>query len=292
MSQKDIKSIIDQVINEMNENDEKDKKIQEPCSVEKSCTDENIKDITEIDLRKELLVPNAENKEVYLNLKETTPARVGIFRAGPRYKTQTLLRFRADHAVAQDAVFTDVAEDFIEDMRLFSITTMCHDKDEYLTRPDLGRKFDDENKKIIQEKCVKNPQVQIYISDGLSSTAIEANAKDALASIMQGLKEYNLKIGTPFFVKYGRVPAMDSISEIVDAEATVVLIGERPGLATGESMSCYMAYNAKVGMPESNRTVISNIHQGGTPAVEAGAHIAEIIKKMLDQKASGLNLKL
>ncbi|WP_053955143.1 ethanolamine ammonia-lyase subunit EutC [Inediibacterium massiliense] len=289
ISQKDIKSIIEQVLSEMNE---KNETIQEPCSVEQPCIDENIKDITEIDLRKELLVPNPENKEVYLHLKETTPARVGIFRAGPRYKTQTLLRFRADHAVAQDAVFTDVSEELIEDMKLFSISTMCHDKDEYLTRPDLGRKFDEDNKKIIQEKCVKNPQVQIYISDGLSSTAIEANAKDALASIMQGLKEYNFKIGTPFFVKYGRVPAMDSISEILDAEATVVLIGERPGLATGESMSCYMAYNAKVGMPESNRTVISNIHQGGTPAVEAGAHIAEIIKKMIDQKASGLNLKL
>ena len=78
----------------------------------------------------------------------------------------------------------------------------------------------------------------------------------------------------------------------MEAEVTCVLIGERPGLVTAESMSAYIAYKAVVGMPEARRTVVSNIHRGGTPAVEAGAHIAEIIKLMLDKKASGLELKL
>lgn len=254
--------------------------------------DEKLKDLTAIQIQDYFAVPDPDNKEAYLELKQNTPARVGIWRTGPRYPTNTLLRFRADHAVAMDAVFTYVSEELLEEMGLFSVSTLCRDKDEYMTRPDLGRKFSQESIETIKEKCIKSPQVQIYVSDGLSSTAIEANIKDILPSIMQGLKNYGLKVGTPFFVSHGRVPAMDVISEVLDAEVTVVLIGERPGLATGESMSCYMAYGGKVGMPESRRTVISNIHRGGTSATEAGAHIAEIVKEMIEQKASGLELKL
>lgn len=293
ISEKDIKSIIEQVLSEMGS---KNSQIVNSCSdtelCETDCESEEIPDITAVDLKKQLLVPNPENEERYLTLKETTPARVGIWRAGPRYKTETLLRFRADHGVAQDAVFNDVSKEFLDGMGLFSVTSMCKDKDEYLTRPDLGRRFDEDVIKEIKEKCQNKPKVQIYISDGLSSTAIEANAKDTYSAIAQGLKGYGISMGTPFFVKHGRVPAMDAISQALEAEVTVVLIGERPGLATGESMSCYMAYNAKVGMPESNRTVVSNIHKGGTPAVEAGAHIADVIKTILEQKASGLDLKL
>jgi ethanolamine ammonia-lyase small subunit len=296
ISEKDIKSIIEQVLNEMSsQGNQPAVKAKDAVEEAKDQLFENetIPDLTAVDMKKQLFVPNPENRDAYLKLKEATLARVGIWRAGPRYKTETLLRFRADHAVAQDAVFTYVSEDFLEEMNWFMVSTMCKDKDEYLTRPDLGRKFDEENAQIVKEKCVKNPQVQIYISDGLSSTAIEANAKDTLAAIVQGLKGYGIhNIGTPFFVKHGRVGAMGAISELLNAEVTAVLIGERPGLATGESMSCYMAYKAKVGMSESGRTVISNIHQGGTPAVEAGAHIADVIKKMLEQKVSGINLKL
>jgi len=293
ISEKDIKSIIEQVLSEMGSKG--DTQANNSCSAEGSdvdCINEEIPDITAVEIKEQLLVPNPENRDRYLALKETTPARVGIWRAGPRYKTETLLRFRADHAVAQDAVFNYVSKDFLKEMDLFEVSTMCRDKDEYLTRPDLGRRFDEETQRLIREKCQKSPKVQIYLSDGLSSTAIDANAKDAYSAIIQGLNGYGISVGTPFFVKHGRVPAMDAVCEMLSAEVTVILIGERPGLATGESMSCYMAYNAKVGMPESNRTVVSNIHKDGTPAVEAGAHIADIIKKILEQKASGLDLKL
>ena len=94
------------------------------------------------------------------------------------------------------------------------------------------------------------------------------------------------------FVKYGRVGVMDEISELTGAEVTCTLIGERPGLITAESMSAYIAYKATVGMPEARRTVVSNIHRNGTIPAEAGAHIADIIKIMLEKKASGTDLKL
>jgi len=294
INEKELKIVIEQVIKEMGLNSKEAEAKSELPSMEVECeiSDDELFDITEIDLKKQVLVPNPENMEGLLRLKANTTARVGVWRAGPRYKTETLLRFRADHAVAMDAVFTDVSQEFLDEMNFFSVKTMCSDKDQYLTRPDLGRRFDDETLATIKEKCTDRPQVQIYVSDGLSSTSIEANVRDCLPAIIQGLEMHGLSVGTPFFVKYGRVPSMEPIAETLKSEVTCVLIGERPGLATGESMSCYMAYNAQVGMPESKRTVVSNIHKGGTSAAEAGAHIAGIIKQMIDQKASGLDLKV
>ena len=163
---------------------------------------------------------------------------------------------------------------------------------EHLTRPDLGRKLSDEAVATIKEKCQMNPQAQIYVSDGLSSSAIKANAKDCLEAILQGLKSKGITAGTPFFVKYGRVGVMDQVSEIVGSDVTCVLIGERPGLITANSMSAYMGYKCTVGMNESRRTLISNIHSAGTNPAEGGAHVAEILKIMLDKKVSGVDLKL
>ncbi|HIU76393.1 MAG TPA: ethanolamine ammonia-lyase subunit EutC [Candidatus Pelethocola excrementipullorum] len=251
-----------------------------------------IPDVTEVDIRTQYLVENPVNKEAYYDLKQYAPCRLGIGKAGARFKTDPVLQFRAAHSAAQDAVFSDVDQDFIDKMNLFTVQTQCDSKDTYLTRPDLGRKLDDEAVKVVKEKCRSNPTVQIYVSDGLSSAAVAANVGDVLPAIEQGLKSYGIDTGTPFFVKYGRVGAMDQISEITGADVTCVLIGERPGLITAESMSAYIAYKATVGMPEARRTVVSNIHKSGTIPAEAGAHIAEIIKKILDNKASGTDLKL
>ena len=136
-----------------------------------------------------------------------------------------------------------------------------------------------------------NQKVQVIVGDGLSSAAIEANIRDILPSLRQGLKMFGLDFGEVVFIKHCRVPAMDQIGEATGADVICLLIGERPGLVTSESMSAYIAYKPTIGMPEARRTVVSNIHRQGTPAVEAGAYIAEIIKRMLDNKASGLDLK-
>lgn len=291
-SEKDLKQLVEQVLLEMNSKNNNKEDHKPRVNNSSSISGEVLPDLLDIDIKKQLLVKDPKDLEGYLKIKQHTPARLGVGRAGTRYKTETMIRFRADHAAAQDAVFSDVSDEFIKELGLFKVKTMCKDKDEYLTRPDLGRKFDNEQRNIIDSKCKKNPTVQIYISDGLSSTAIEANVKDTLPALMQGLDAYKIDYGTPFFVKFGRVAAMDQISEITGAEVTCVLIGERPGLVTAESMSAYITYKGTVGMPESRRTVVSNIHKGGTPPVEAGAHIAEIIKKMLQAKASGVDLKL
>lgn len=293
VSEKDLRNIIAQVLKEIEPEQVTESVINKVVSgMVPSKENENLKDITAIDMRDYIGLEHPANREELLKYKKKTPARVGISRAGTRYTTDTMLRFRADHASAIDAVFTDVPESFLEKMGLFEIQTKCHSKDEYITRPDLGRQISDEGRKILQERCKMNPKVEVYVSDGLSSTAIEANIEDTLPALLNGLKSYGIDTGTPFFLKYGRVGASDDVAEILGAEVTCVLIGERPGLATAESMSAYITYKGYVGIPEAKRTVISNIHKNGTPAAEAGAHIAHVIKKILDAKASGQDLKL
>ncbi|MBZ9634250.1 ethanolamine ammonia-lyase subunit EutC [Clostridium sp. FP1] len=291
VSENELKKLVEQVLLEMTS---KSKPVAEKAEnvINAEVEDGFIEDITTVDIKKQLLVPNPADAKGYLKMKQSTPARLGIWRAGPRYKTETALRVRADHAAAQDSVFSYVSEEFLKEMNLFSIKTECKDKNEYITRPDLGKKITSEGIKAIKDNCKMRPQVQIYVSDGLSSAAIEANVRDVLPAIVQGLEGYRISVGTPFFLKNGRVGAMDVVSETTEAEVTCVLIGERPGLVTAESMSAYIAYKATVNMPESRRTVVSNIHKGGTPPVEAGAHLADIIKLMLEKKASGVDLKL
>ena len=251
-----------------------------------------VPDLSAVDYRQVLDVPDPANEEEYRLLRSQTVARLGVWRAGPRYRTNTFLRFRADHAVAMDAVFTDVPQEVLEEAGLFSVQTLCDSKDDYLTRPDLGRRLSDETVAELRKRCVLNPDIQIVASDGLSSTSITANLLDVLPAILQGLKASGATVGTPFFIKYGRVGAMDAVTEALGAKVTVILLGERPGLATGESMSAYMTYGGYIGIPEASRTVVSNIHRGGTTPTEAGAFIAELCLRMLKEKASGLDLKV
>ena len=247
-------------------------------------------DITTVDLRQQYLVDDPADGAAFLALKAKTPARLGLGRAGTRYKTATMLRFRADHAAAQDSVFSPVPEEFAKENGLVPVQTECRDKDEYLTRPDLGRRFDAHNAKVIEEVC-KGRRVLLVIGDGLSSAAILANALDCAAAIRQGLQAHGIDPGQSLFVRYCRVGASDHIGDLTGCELVCLLVGERPGLVTNESMSAYLTYRPHRGISESKRTVVSNIHQQGVAAVEAGAHIASLIDRILRQKASGIDLK-
>ena len=247
-----------------------------------------VPDVTELDLRKLYLVEDPANAEKYKKMKEKTPARLGCGKAGARYKTLTMLRFRADHAAAQDSVFSELDAEFAKQHDLLPTKTRCDSKDEYLTRPDLGRCFDEHNAKTIRGVIDHPPRVQIVVGDGLSSAAIAANAMDCLAAIRDGLKLQGIELGKSIFVKYCRVGAGDAVGDITGCELVCVLVGERPGLVTDKSMSAYITYKPHTGVSESARTVVSNIHAQGTPAVEAGAYIAELIGKILQKKVSGV----
>lgn len=293
MNKEELKTIVAQMLRELHtgEHPEPTVKAGDYKPTQNLRTEDGgvIADITTVDLRKQYLVENPKNAAAFLALKAKTPARLGVGRAGTRYKTATLLRFRADHAAAQDSVFSLVPEDFAKANGLIPVQTECRDKDEYLTRPDLGRRFDEQNQIVIRETCA-NQRVLLVIGDGLSSAAIEANAIDCASAIRQGLKAYGIELGKSLFIKFCRVGASDHIGDLTGCELVCMLVGERPGLVTNESMSAYITYRPHRGISESKRTVVSNIHRQGVSAVEAGAHIASLIDKMLKQKASGIDL--
>lgn len=289
--EENVRKIVEQVLLELTREKEGTGASCQTSKAIPADDDNSLGDMTQLDLQRDLQVPNPVNKRLYEDMKMATPARIGVWRSGPRPLTGTLLRFRADHAMAQDAVLGEVPDECAEKCGMVSIKTMCADKDEYLTRPDLGRRLGEEALNAIRKGCSKGAKVQVIVSDGLSSKAVEANAPDLLPALAQGLESLGVKLGTPIFVKYGRVAVMDVIGEELKPEVAVILIGERPGLGMAKSMSAYIGYNPRVGMIESERTVISNIYQGGTPAAEAGAHLATLIKKVLDTKISGMDLE-
>lgn len=253
---------------------------------------EEVRDISEADFSGTVAVDNPIDLSACINLKEATNARICVGKAGCRMKTESYLRFRADHAIAMDAVWSEADEGVVDKLGFLKVRSLCADKEEYITRPDLGRRFSEETLSDIKNKCRHNVDVQIIAGDGLSSPALSANLPDIYLMLTDGLKMKGYSIGNPIFVKYARVAAMDRISEALNAKITIMLIGERPGLATGESMSAYIAYEASTTKPESQRTVVSNIYKNGMPPVEAGAHIITIIDVMMREKTSGVSLKL
>ena len=293
MNKQELTNLVSEILSQMNGAQPQVKASEYKTVVyneDRQVSDGAVDDVSKIDLRKLYLVEDPTDEKAFRRLKERTPARLGSGRAGPRYKTLTMLRFRADHAAAQDAVFSELPEDFGEQNGLISVKTECKDKDEYLTRPDKGRRFDSENAAKIKSAISGTPRVQLVIGDGLSSAAIAANAMDCARAIRDGLKVRGIELGEGIFVKYCRVGAGDAVGDITGCELVCVLVGERPGLVTDKSMSAYITYKPHTGVLESARTVVSNIHAQGTPAVEAGAYVAELIDTILKRKVSGVGL--
>ena len=286
MTEQEIRAVVEQVLHQLQQ--EKAPVLHETPAV----SGDALPDIMAVDIRRQYLVEHPHDQAAYLAMKERTPARIGVGHAGARYRNETMLRFQADHAAAQDAVFSDVPEDFLQQMGWPVFQTSCENREEFLTRPDKGRTFPADTLQKIKAGIPQGTQVVLYVADGLSSSAVHANAANILPVIQDGLRAAGLKVSDPFFVRFGRVAPQDQIGEATGADVVCVLLGERPGLVTAESMSAYIAYKPTVGMAESRRTVLANIHRGGTPAVEAGAHIVDLIQLMMQKKASGTDLPI
>lgn len=234
-------------------------------------------------------VPDEDRFRDWMKL---TPARLDVGRTGTRPLTRDMLKLRLDHAEAVDAVYGEVKEETLGEFGLFTVETQYRDKEHYLKAPDSGRVLTPEGARTVSDRCMPSPQVQIVVSDGLSARAIDDNLRDVLPALRDSLSANGLKEGTSFFVKGGRVGVMDDIGRLLEPEALVLLIGERPGLVTASSMSAYMCYKPRPGRKDSDRMVISNIHISGTPPVEAGAHIGTLLRKMIEQKVSGVKLEV
>ncbi|SIQ58832.1 Ethanolamine ammonia-lyase light chain [Alkalispirochaeta americana] len=253
----------------------------------------DLDDPTTVEARQEIGVQNPVDPEGLKNLKAASGARIGAGRAGSRPRTKSLLLFQADHGVTQDAIYSDVPDEVIEKMGLFSVQSKVENRQQYLMRPDLGRELSDEAKALVAEKCTKNPQVQIVVGDGLSAAAINNNAPEILPVIQQGLKSAGISSGTPFFIKYARVGVINSVNSVLGADVVIILIGERPGLGVADAMSAYMGWKPAKGKTDGERDAFCMITtQGGTNPLEAGAYIVEQVKKYLQYQASGVDLRM
>jgi ethanolamine ammonia-lyase small subunit len=227
-------------------------------------------------------------------LMDTTTARIGAGRAGVRLRTASLLLFQSDLAVTQDALYRDVDANILAEFNLFQVQTqVTGGKQEYLLRPDLGRRLSTEARHIITERCVKSPNIQVCVGDGLSAAAIDANLRKIMPVIQSGCQTAKLSLGTPFFIQYCRVGVMNDIGDLLKPDVLILLIGERPGLGRAESMSAYMAYRPASGQNDADREVICNIFDGGgTNPLEAGAYALQLAQKMIKKQSSGVKSRL
>jgi ethanolamine ammonia-lyase small subunit len=227
-------------------------------------------------------------------LQATTPARIGIGRAGLRPPTEPWLHFRQDHAMARDAVKSEFSKEFVEYARgkgFPIIQSQALDKQDFIQFPPKGKLAAPGILEQLRATCPHGRQVQIVISDGLSARAIESNLPDVLPMLLEGLELEKISFGQPIIVRYGRVAICDEITHALGARLAINLIGERPGLSASDSMSAYLTYNAGPETISSDRTVVSNIHRRGTLPVEAGAYIVQLAKKILANKLSGVKLQ-
>jgi len=226
-----------------------------------------------------------------------TPARILTGRAGASYRTATWIGLRGDHAAARDAVFApfdmvnDLGEAFVAQWKLFELTTLAQTKNEYLLRPDLGRSLSSAAKAELSGRREPGIEFQVAISDGLSAMAVRAQVPALLPMLAEEAHRCGWRFGQPFVIHHGRVGVLNDIGEALDAKVVVLLIGERPGLATAESLSAYMAYRPRAGDDDSRRNLISNIHARGIQPLQAANRIARLAEQMIMVKKSGVQLK-
>ncbi len=235
--------------------------------------------------------PSASSSKFAKDAAEHTTALVGIGHIGTRYATDVVLQFQAELAVAHEAVYTELPESWARDNGLLSLQSQVSDHHEFLLRPDLGRRLNDESIRALNQ-AQKGIDVQPILADGLSAVACMQSGVDTIRALEQECKALGMTVGTPMCARYARVWLEDDIGARVNAKVAVIILGERPGLGTGDGLSAYMVYDPKIGNTDGNRNMISNIHQRGTRPPEAAKRLAALAEAMIQQQTSGVNLKL
>jgi ethanolamine ammonia-lyase small subunit len=228
------------------------------------------------------------NRGYYLS---RTPARLGVGRAGPRYRTDTILSFLTDHAAARDAVHSALDRAVLQELGVHPLQSAASTKKEFLARPDLGRRLSEESMTTVSRVGSKSPQVQVVVGDGLSATAINVNLRLLLPALEGELRRNGVRLGTTFAIDNSRVAAGDHVARALDADVLCMLVGERPGLKTAESMGAYVTYMKVAHFNEAMRSVISNIHRGGLdPAGDGARQVAALCLRALRDKKTGVEM--
>jgi ethanolamine ammonia-lyase small subunit len=230
-------------------------------------------------------------------IRERTPARILVGRAGAAYRTSTQMDLREAHAAARDAVRAELDLEsafgaaFIKQWNLFEVGTEARTKEEYLLRPDLGRRFDEASRQEISKRSSRACDIQFVIGDGLSVTAISAQVPSLFPLLQEGARARGWTIGQTFVIRHCRVGVLNEVGELLAPKVAVLLIGERPGLATAESLSAYMAYEPRATHTDANRNLISNIHSRGLKPQAAADRILNLAAQMMALRIGGVSVR-
>jgi ethanolamine ammonia-lyase small subunit len=247
----------------------------------------------------------------------STPARIAVGRTGPRYKTNSMLRFRADHAAAKDAVVSEVDPSLLAELGMFEVASKAPDKPAFLQRPDLGRTLSEEARNELARRIGRSPTLAIIYGDWLSAAAINQHLRAFHAALLPALAARGIAHAAAFFVRHSRVKIMDEIARLVGAQAALFVCGERPGLGFADSLSAYYIYYPDAGtlrgspvppamgsagpspapppqpapvITDADREVISNINPRGRPPADAARDVAAAVERILREKKSGVIL--
>jgi ethanolamine ammonia-lyase small subunit len=230
-------------------------------------------------------------------LRRFTDARIGLGRAGPALPIREVLAFAMAHAQARDAVTTPIEWGPIKSAlgglgcATVRIESAAGDRDTYLRRPDLGRRLSPEARRELSAMAGGAPDLLILVADGLSSTGVAANATKVIAALLTLARKSGWSLAPVLLAAQGRVALGDDAGEMLGARAVLVLIGERPGLSSPDSLGAYLTWGPRVGRKDGERNCVSNIRRGGLSAEEAAFKIHWLLREAFRRRITGVQLK-
>ena len=232
----------------------------------------------------------ARNEAVLAHLVTTTPARIITGRTGTRYLTHSYLGLRADHAIALDAVESEVEEAWAQQQGWLALRTKAKDHAEFLLHPEQGRRLDDASRARCEKEADKGVDVQLIAGDGLSALALQVNGPSLIKAMQSALAAKGFRVGKPLFVKFARIAVQDEIGVLTQAKSTVIVVGERPGLGTGDSLSIYTAFGPKLAQDNAEKDCISNVRTVGFHPERAAQKAADLMKASFAAGGGGVKL--
>jgi len=230
-------------------------------------------------------------------LKEFTAARIGLGRAGYSIPLKQSLEFKLAHAHARDAVYSELDIEGLTaqlgqfELPILQLHSKAEYREQYLQRPDLGRQLDEKSAGELTSYNTLQTDIAIIVADGLSATAVNHNTMGLLKLLIPQLVAAGLKIAPLCLVKQGRVAVADDIGHQIKAKLSLILIGERPGLSSADSMGAYLTFDPKPGLTDESRNCISNIRPHGLTFKAAAKKIFYLVQEALKRKLSGVALK-
>jgi ethanolamine ammonia-lyase small subunit len=231
-------------------------------------------------------------------LRRQTPARIALGRAGGSLPTKELLNFQLAHALARDAVHQPFDPKVLErelaplERPILHLQSAATDRQIYLLRPDQGRRLSDESRQVLASSPnVNGPDISIVFSDGLSALAAHRQIPPLLGELLPLLKQSGFTLSPLVIVPLARVALQDEIGQLLNAKLSLILLGERPGLGSPDSLGAYLVFNPAAGRTDADRNCVSNIRPEGLPPAAAAHTLHYLITQSLRRLISGVSLK-